>query len=359
MSAGDVLFIGWKGTTPLTQEMPPAISTEPIRALAIDEWSGRRWEFTSNFLWQKITRRIKCFTADRELVLQQLKTSNTELTLPYIDTNGAAQTKSAGGGWYLETIDESPAGTGYSLLTISYRRLQAKAFNYDLPANLSITCAAGMASIIYKTTTLETLDNATGLCGEGLIFVADRFDPVRFRAGPSASPIDAEAFNSRVYARATLYVGTTAFDEIAINGAQVTARASVWYDRRLALPGAASSGTATTALAADTAANTYLADNRLTEAEKTALLASYAAIYPNREYTTHTVSVSEVAAKSVEAAGPVFLWSAELVRTITVRETYNLPSGTIDPRIEWRLEGNNLRLYFGAVIWRDYDISGL
>jgi hypothetical protein len=60
-----------------------------------------------------------------------------------------------------------------------------------------------------------------------------------------------------------------------------------------------------------------------------------------------------------ENLGYSYDWTATLNRTVTVSENYDLPDDQVDVAIKWTKTGNVIKLLFGDVVWREYDISGI
>lgn len=152
MSAGDVLFVGWTGGSPIYKELPPQVQIEP----------------EGDNISKRVTINRICFDKDKQAVIQQLPTGNAVISSVYIDTDGSTKTQTMGGGYTLLNVSDAPIGTGYSRISAVYSKVVNGIFEIGLPAGMSIACDAGKCQIKYNTTVLEEIDSGTGECTSGL-----------------------------------------------------------------------------------------------------------------------------------------------------------------------------------------------
>jgi hypothetical protein len=338
MSAGDVKFIGWMGTSPSYQERSPSITYEPFRetravwatgSAVIDESLANFFEtFSGNsiavaraqFVRAKLTRRLICFTKDKDAVIRTLGYENVALNLIYIDDNGAIASKSYGAGWSLLTIDDSPISTGFSQITATFEKAQNK--GVAIPGvDVQFDCTDGVCSIIYKGETVEEIDSGSTDCAGGYTFAYLNYPltPLEpFRPDPRFANVvpgyiasevnDPASYQSEVYFRAWIACGETVAELVELTGADV--------------PNGTYKYKSTEDVSAD------LQDK--TDAE---IIAAYRALYTDAAFVTHDFAVGQY----VDASGPT------LVKTITVTRNYTLPSNP-SLRLEWSESGDVLTL---------------
>jgi hypothetical protein len=171
MSAGDVKFIGWTGTNPHYQELPPEISYEPLTgrrnffAKPEDPLLGIPRIDTENYLIKRITRRLVCFEKDKNQVIGLLKFNNAQFSLPFVNASGQQENVDMGGGWQLLNIADARYRVGYSIITATYTKVAFAGFEFGLPPDYKVACENGVARIMYKNTVLEEIDSGTGVCG--------------------------------------------------------------------------------------------------------------------------------------------------------------------------------------------------
>jgi len=167
--SGNAHIIGWTGGTGEYTELSPSLGYEPMRGDFVNRTTGKRYTLDSAYVIERLTRRLIVADVNKESVLQQLRWQG-DITSIRLATSGGTEAANLGGEWDLLTIDDSRYVTGFSLLAVTYRRLAATAFRFNLPDGLTITCAAGVATIAYKGNAIEVIDSGTGRCGAGLTF---------------------------------------------------------------------------------------------------------------------------------------------------------------------------------------------
>lgn len=377
MSAGDALFIGWTGTNPMYKELEPEISYEPIREGERKWPTGQTVELPVNYVRTRVTRRIICFASQKSQVISNLGFDNQTLTLTYLNTSGATETQSLGAGWQMGTISDSSYRKGYSLITVTYEKIQTRGLTFGLPENFTITCTNGVASFKYLTHTLERFDTGDGVCREGIYILGRGYTIPGLSAIANVqypSPIDAKAVNDAVFASAEIYVNKTMFEKIEILGSDIVTRQHPFYVQQdaLSVPEPAS-GFATLRSDAALARANWFAANALTDDQKEDIISAYREQYPDTQYVTYKFEVNETRAGEIIAFyAPVsnpdgseslqrqgYDWYASLSRTIKRTETYNIPEPAFEPKYYFEKSGNIITLYFADRPWKQYDITGL
>jgi tetrahydromethanopterin S-methyltransferase subunit F len=374
MSAGDVTFIGWTGGSTNYKELAPSLTYEPVYASA-------------NFIKRKLTRKMICFDKDKMAVIQGLQ-FQADLTVRYIDTDGTAKTYGGGGGWTLQSIDDSPYKTGYSMLTVMYSKEVPVGFEFNLPENLSITCEAGVASIKYRDVVLESFDNGTGRCGKGLrhgeIGYGTGFSTVpddgRDRGsalGFGASSIDqdrrlvwrsaelAQIINDMLYVECTLFVDDTPMEKIEVRGKDIKTRATMVGRLHKTIAGSNSTGTAGTSADATLAAQAYINSMDYAAGEKDAIRQNLASQYQDTQYTRHEFIVdylSTIEIKWTRVGGQlVFGWEANVEKYAQIVSYSDWPRNpySFSGSVKFVRVGNHIRLMLGDIVWKQYDVTGL
>jgi hypothetical protein len=359
MSAGDVKFIGWTGTTPRYQELPASISYEPITESVPGEIPER-----VNFVWKKITRRLICHDRDKQAVLQGLQFVDDALTTVSIDANGASQTVNLGGGWGLYVIADSPYATGMSVITASYRKKAATAFDFGLPTGLTIECAGNATQIKYLSHVLESIDAGTGACG-ALGYKIEILWPV----SGVISIADPQAVNDNPIARFDLTCGDVVVDSYNLLGKDYTPRHT--YD-----------GTAVDVTFREyeefnwgplgiEAGEAWITDRRISDAQKAANVASVLANYPDTEYITYRAEYVERASlytrkalAQINLGRPAWYAIANFWGYVALRGSWNIPkfwefNAGKNLDVRWTKSGNIIRLMWGTTVIRQYDVTGL
>ena len=297
MSAGDALFIGWTGTSPMYKELEPELSYEPIREGERKWPTGQTVELPANYVRSRITRRLICFAAQKSQVISNLGFDNQTLTLTYLNTSGATQTESYGAGWQMGTISDSVYRKGYSLITVTYEKIQTRGLTFGLPENFFVTCTNGVASFKYLTHTLETFDSGDGACREG-IYILGRGYTIPALATIANTvypvPLDAAAINAQVFASAELYVNKVMFEKVEILGSDIPTRQYPTYSETMGLdvpePGA---GTELLRMTAAQKRADWFSANALTEDQKQDIIDAYRVEYPDTAYVTYQFEVTE------------------------------------------------------------------
>jgi hypothetical protein len=341
MSAGDVKFIGWTGTNPHYQELPPDISYEPLTgrrnffAKPEDPLLGIPRVDTENYLIKRITRRLVCFEKDKNQVIGLLKFSNAQFSLPFVNASGQQENVDMGGGWRLLNIADARYRVGYSIITATYTKVAFAGFEFGVPPDYKVTCENGVASIMYKNTVLEEIDSGTGVCGIPLDVVIDtkatqiivprrrernpEWQPGRTDVPPSFEildePIykifipgegvvesdDADVINNATFAEIYLTSNGVVVDKTVVLGkdlpsrlTEVTTKTSyfdesdITYTSPSVLPGLEmrteyANGIAETEI--------WLAERRISQAKIDEIKAEYATQYPDTEFTSYRFDV--------------------------------------------------------------------
>lgn len=299
MSAGDVLFRGWTGGTPSFKELEPQISFEPGNASSV-------------FIQKRVSRRLICFSADKDSVVASLPVDNASLSSVYLDTAGAVQTKDLGGGWSLLSLDDVPFGTGFFLVTAVYAKDVPRVFAIGLPANTTITCTSGVAAIRYKTTNLETYDSGTGNCGAGLEIVVTPLAGAAYTNEPRGQ-------NEAYWYRFSMRVNGVTFDHLEITGANLRNRTTFEVVEFI---------------------------------ESVSTQPTEESLAPYYELSDQFSTVVNVFATQPSPGS----W------TIYVRRRFDLPAESYrrqPPATRWTLSGNILRLLVEDVVWKQWDVTGL
>jgi len=356
MSAGDVKFIGWTGTTPRYQELPASISYEPITFVAPDELPE-----SVNFIRKKITRRLICYDRDKSAVLQGLQFVDDALTTVSIDANGASQTVNLGGGWKLLAIADSPYATGMSVITVSYTKHAPVAFNFGLPVGLAIDCDAGKISIKYLTHTLEQIDTGSSVCVDLDFRVTGLMQP------PGAGRIDWMAYVTQPIARFDLLAGNVVVDSYVMTGDQYAQRSFniTLVSENITIINEMNAGVTTLSGLSEAAADAWIASLRATDAQKQIAVDSALAGYTDDAIVTHTAKYAESVTKRVFwSGGNNYSWAASFRADVEVRGTGTVPDYSAYHRglgldAAWTKSGNIIRLVWGGLTIREYDVTGL
>ena len=378
MSAGDALFIGWTGTSPMYKELEPDISYEPIREGERKWPTGQTVELPVNYVRTRVTRRLICFSSQKSQVISNLGFDNQTLTLTYLNTSGATETQSLGAGWQMGTISDSSYRKGYSLITVTYEKIQTRGLTFGLPENFTVTCTNGVASFKYLTKTLESFDSGDGVCREGIYILGRGYTIPALATIANVqypTPLDSQAINSAVFASAEIYVNKTMFERIEILGSDIQTRQYPYYIEEMALevpePGAGTE--VLRSMAAQKRADWFSA-NALTDDQKQDIIDAYRVEYPDTAYTSYQFDVIETRFGAVTAVySPIinpdgtqgslqvtgYDWEAYVTRTLRRRETYNIPEPAFEPKYYFEKSGNVITLYFADRPWKQYDVTGI
>jgi hypothetical protein len=167
MSAGDVKFIGWTGTNPPYQELPPQIQIEPAPS--------------QGNIQKRVTINRVCFDKNKAAVIGNLPVDGAFITSKFVNQSGSIENAALGGGYRLLNVTDTQISKGFSRISATYTKTNAAAFDVGLPEGLSIVCENGVGKIKYLNTVLEEYDSGMGECVEGLEIIKTKdiiFPPI-------------------------------------------------------------------------------------------------------------------------------------------------------------------------------------
>lgn len=322
--SGNVVIIGWTNASPLYREYEPQIGYEP----GLDR----------NTILKRVTRRIKCFTKNKTAVIQSLKMDDAVLTGVCLNEDGTAGTFALGGGWRLLTLSDDKAETGYSSISVTYEKNVARLFELGLPDGVSVTCENGVCRIAHGETTLEELDSGTGVCREGLEITVTP-------AGYLPPDNDTDWFTVDVRCNGVM------FDQIGIPGSALDQRVTR-FERRLAGP---FSETPTPDRLA-TAQSTSGADRVIV---RTVATQQRITVPINTPYVFSEDDSEEQVFSTIEfvTVTQFFIWGLFSLSRPDPNK-YD-PRGVVVfrvPQVEWRVDGDRLKIVCANTVIRDYEI---
>jgi hypothetical protein len=360
MSAGDAVFIGWKGTTPLYYEMEPTVNYEPVRLGT---------EINPYLIRKRLTRRLICASVDKETVIASLSGNDSVITSVYLDAAGAVQSRVFGGGWYLLSMDESLYKTGFTLISAVWERPASRTFEMDLPTNVTIAYpSAGVAQIKYKTVVLEQYATNSGSSGAGLLIQSEILLPDLPPQQSTDPAIRAAYYNEQTWYNYWMELDSIRFDSIELTGNLIKRRQYVNDTVVVAgpLPTAPTNAdlqsvvTSTGAVKARTVVEyaTREIDAPFTD---TAMASFSNGIYTNAYGISPTTKIQYVRVPQyfIHADFVNQLPHAYPIGTTKKAHYYSHRNQADPPKIKWSLASNILKLKIDDVDWKVWDVSGL
>jgi len=379
MSAGDVKFIGWTGGTPNYKELSPTVSHQPVRTPPRRIF-GSENTVVDVYVLSRVTRRLLCFTKDKDDIIAAIPDQGNVLSLTYIDDDGTVQTKSYGGGWAVLTIDDSPAATGFSNLNITYSKAQPRAVVFPGVDGLSIDCASGVCRIRYNENTIESIDSGTGVCGDGLSFNIENI-PLATNA---ANEDDIAEINSAVAFRVSVLCNGIISDKTEITGGDLPRRNVPTRQQSETLEPSTFTATYATLGLAQIGYNDFRIRETWSAQEVAAAIEGLRLKYPDTANITHTITIKQTASASyrfdkadvTETGGTRVTTGTNVTGTITrvatIIRVASIPVSAYATNVLWSKSGNTLTLSLSvryavgngslatlSKTIRQYDVTGL